>query len=138
MDQLTRISFSLESSLLEKWEQLRQEKGYKNRSEFFRDMVRSLLVERACQRDEEVVGAITLLYDHDTPGLANALTAQQHEHHAAILATTHVHLDHHHCVEVILVRARASQVQALAFQLQKQRGVLHGGLVMTATGSGLA
>jgi CopG family nickel-responsive transcriptional regulator len=135
---LERLSFSLERPLLERLEALRQEAGYANRSEYLRDLIRGRLVERAWELDQEAVGTITLVYDHHVHQLNEKLTALQHDHHDVIMATTHVHLDHHHCVEVILVRGRAGRIRAIADALGKQKGVLHGGLSMSATGKELA
>jgi CopG family nickel-responsive transcriptional regulator len=134
---LERLSFSLERPLLERLERLREEAGYGNRSELLRDMIRGRLVDRAWELDGEAVGTITLVYDHHTRRLNERLTELQHDHHEVILATTHVHLDHHHCVEVILVRGRAGRIRAIADALQKQKGVLHGGLSMSSTGKEL-
>lgn len=138
MPDLERLSFSLERPLLDRLERLREDAGYGNRSEFLRDMIRGRLVDRAWELDEEAVGTITLVYDHHARGLNEKLTGLQHDHHEVILATTHVHLDHHHCVEVILVRGRAGRIRAIADSLGKQKGVLHGGLSMSSTGKGLA
>ena len=138
MPDLERLSFSLERPLLDRLERLREEAGYGNRSEFLRDMIRGRLVDRAWELDEEAVGTITLVYDHHARGLNEKLTGLQHDHHEVILATTHVHLDHHHCVEVILVRGRAGRIRAIADSLGKQKGVLHGGLSMSSTGKELA
>ena len=137
MSDLERLSFSLDRSLLERLAALQVEAGYGNRSEFLRDMIRGRLVDRAWELDEEAVGTITLVYDHHVRRLNEKLTDLQHDHHEVILATTHVHLDHHHCVEVILVRGRAGRIRAIADALQKQKGVLHGGLSMSSTGKGL-
>ena len=137
MSDLERLSFSLDRSLLERLAALQVEAGYGNRSEFLRDMIRGRLVDRAWELDEEAVGTITLVYDHNVRRLNEKLTDLQHDHHEVILATTHVHLDHHHCVEVILVRGRAGRIRAIADALQKQKGVLHGGLSMSSTGKGL-
>jgi CopG family nickel-responsive transcriptional regulator len=134
---LERLSFSLERPLLDRLERLREEAGYGNRSEFLRDMIRGRLVDRAWELDEEAVGTITLVYDHHARGLNEKLTDLQHDHHEVILAATHVHLDDHHCVEVILVRGRAGRIRAIADALGKQKGVLHGGLSMSSTGKGL-
>jgi CopG family transcriptional regulator, nickel-responsive regulator len=135
---LERLSFSLERPLLQRLERLREDAGYANRSEFLRDMIRGRLVDRAWELDEEAVGTITLVYDHHARGLNEKLTDLQHDHREVILATTHVHLDHHHCVEVILVRGRAARIRAIADALGKQKGVLHGGLSMSSTGRELA
>jgi CopG family nickel-responsive transcriptional regulator len=135
---LERLSFSLERPLLERLERLREEAGYGNRSELLRDMIRGRLVDRAWELDGEAVGTITLVYDHHARRLNERLTELQHDHHEVILATTHVHLDHHHCVEVILVRGRAGRIRAIADALGKQKGVLHAGLSMSSTGQELA
>jgi CopG family nickel-responsive transcriptional regulator len=135
---LERLSFSLERPLLERLESLRGEAGYANRSEFLRDLIRSRLVERSWEIDKEAVGAITLVYDHHVRGLHARLTDLQHDHHGSILATTHVHLDHRHCVEVILMRGRAGAIRAVADALRRQKGVLHGGLSMSSTGGELS
>ncbi|MCU0290448.1 MAG: nickel-responsive transcriptional regulator NikR [Thermoanaerobaculaceae bacterium] len=138
MPDLERLSFSLERPLLERLERLREEAGYGNRSELLRDMIRGRLVDRAWELDGEAVGTITLVYDHHARRLNERLTELQHDHHEVILATTHVHLDHHHCVEVILVRGRAGRIRAIADALGKQKGVLHAGLSMSSTGQELA
>ncbi len=134
MGDLARLSFSLEQPLLERLEALREEAGYANRSEFLRDLIRARLVDRAWELDEEAVGTITLIYDHHARGLTDKLTDLQHDHHEVILAATHVHLDHHHCVEVILVRGRAARIRAIADGLKRHKGVLHGDLSMSSTG----
>ncbi len=95
MSDVIRQSFSMENSLWEKVEELVKESGYTNRSEFLRDIIREKLVEREWQsKAREVVGTITLVYDHHARLLGEKLTDIQHDHHEAILATTHVHLDH--------------------------------------------
>ncbi len=138
MGDLARLSFSLEQPLLERLEALRKEAGYANRSEFLRDLIRARLVDRAWELGEEAVGTITLVYDHHARGLTDRLTDLQHDHHELILASTHVHLDHHHCVEVILVRGRAARIRAIADGLKRHKGVLHGDLSMSSTGRELA
>jgi CopG family nickel-responsive transcriptional regulator len=137
MSDVERLSFSIERPLLVRIERLREQSGYANRSEFLRDMMRARLVEREWELNKEAVGTITLIYDHHARGLTDKLTDIQHNHHAAILATTHVHLDHHRCLEVILIRGRAARIRDIADALRKQRGVLHGDLSMTSTGHDL-
>lgn len=134
MGDLARLSFSLERPLLDRLEKLRREAHYGNRSEFLRDLIRDRLVQRVWKRNEEAVGTITLVYDHHTRGVNQRLVSLQHDHHALILATTHVHVDHDRCVEVILVRGRASRIRAVADTLRTLKGVLHAELSMTATG----
>ena len=134
MPDLERLSFSLERPLLERLERLREEAGYGNRSELLRDMIRGRLVDRAWELDGEAVGTITLVYDHHARRLNERLTDLQHDHHEVILATTHVHLDHDLCAEVVLCRGPASRLQAIADGLRQHKGVLHAALSMSSTG----
>ena len=137
MANLSRLSFSIERSLEEKLESLVRRSGYVNRSEFIRDLIRSRLVEEEWSGGAEAVGTITLVYDHDARGVAEKLTDVQHEHHHVVLAATHVHLDHKLCAEVIICRGRAEQIRAIADRLRQQKGVLHGALSMSSTGTAL-
>lgn len=137
MSELVRLSLSLERSLFDQLEKLVRKSGYGNRSEFVRDLVRDRLVKGEWDKDEEVLGTITLVYDHHRRQLTEKLIDLQHHHHAQVLVTTHVHLTHHLCAEVILVRGRASLVRKLADAIHQQKGVLHSELSMTSTGSEL-
>jgi CopG family nickel-responsive transcriptional regulator len=137
MPDLERLSFTIEKPLLGRLEKLMRRGRSRNRSEFIRDLIRSRLVEAQWEKDEEALGTVTLIYDHDTRQLSDKLTALQHEHHHAILATTHVHLDHHLCAEMIMVRGRALILRELAEQLGQQKGVLHSQLSMSSTGKQL-
>ena len=137
MTDLVRFSFSVERALAEKLESLRLENGYDNRSELIRDLIRARLVEEAWRADEEAVGAITLVFDHHAHGLHERLTDLQHEHHEDILATTHVHLDHDLCAEVVICRGPASRLEAIANGLRQHKGVLHAALSMSSTGKEL-
>ena len=137
MTDLARLSFSLDAELERKLEELVAASGYANRSEFIRDMIRDRLVESTWNDDLEAVGTITLVFDHHARGLHERLTDLQHEHHEVVLATTHVHLDHHLCAEVILCRGRAVAIRRMADELRQHRGVLHGTLSMSSTGKEL-
>ena len=134
MADLERLSFSIEKPLLDRLNQLVRASGYANRSEYIRDLLRAQLVKEAWDRNQEVVGAITLVYDHHVPGLAEKLVHLQHHRYANILATTHVHMDGHICVEVVLVKGRAGQVRQIADLLRRPKGVLHSELSMSSTG----
>jgi len=126
------------SALLGQFDQLIERKGYVNRSEAIRDLVRAALVEDQWERgDEETVGTVTIVYDHHTRDLADKLTEHQHSHHDAIISALHVHLDHHNCLEVVVVRGTADQVRRLADEMIGTKGVKHGKLAMTTTGQGL-
>ena len=137
MSDLVRLSLSLEKPLLDRLEKLVKTSGYTNRSEFVRDLVRQRLVEQEWDKDREVVGTITLVYDHHQRLLAKKLTELQHHHHDAVLATTHVHLSPHLCAEVIIMRTKASHIRKMADRLQQQKGVLHADLALASTGSRL-
>lgn len=137
MNDLERLSFTIEKPLLQKMEKLMRRGKFTNRSEFIRDLIRSRLVEAEWEHNEEALGTITLIYDHDTRQLSDKLTSLQHEHHHAVMATTHIHLDHHLCAEMIMCRGRAHVLRELAEQLGKQKGVLHSQLSMSSTGKQL-
>ena len=126
------------SDLLERFDQLISQRGYTNRSEAFRDLIREELVERAWESPaSEVVGTVTLVYDHHVRLLNEKLTDMQHEYHRSILSTLHVHLDHDNCLEVLVVKGRASEVQRIADALIATKGVKHGRLTITASGAEL-
>jgi CopG family nickel-responsive transcriptional regulator len=137
MPPLVRLSFSLEEPLSEALSGLVEGSGYTNRSEFIRDLIRDRMVAGQWQRDEEAVGTITLVFNHHLRRLAEKLTDLQHRHHHLVLTTTHVHLDAHLCIEVVLARGRAGDIRGLADALRQQKGVLHGALTLSSTGSSL-
>lgn len=134
MPNVVRFSASLDADLLERFDQATERRGYSNRSEALRDLIRDALVREEWQGDAEIVGTVTLVYDHHTRELADRLTRTQHDHHDIILSAMHVHLDHDNCLEVIAVQGRASVVQAVADALVGTRGVKHGKLTATTTG----
>jgi len=135
MADLTRFGISMDQRLLEQFDELINRKGYQNRSEAIRDLIRGALVEDQWSRpDEETVGTVTLVYDHHTRELADKLTEQQHDHHDLIISALHAHLDHHNCLEVIVVKGRADEVRRLADNLIGAKGVKHGKLVTSTTG----
>jgi CopG family nickel-responsive transcriptional regulator len=137
MAELIRMSLSLEKPLFDRLEKLVARSGYTNRSEYVRDMIRGQLVRQEWDSNAEVLGTITLVYDHHRRRLGEKLTDLQHEHHHAVLAATHVHLTHDLCAEVILVRDKARHVQTLADALRRQKGVLHADLSTASTGAAL-
>jgi CopG family nickel-responsive transcriptional regulator len=136
MTDLARFGVSIDQSLLESFDRLIAEKGYVNRSEAIRDLIRNTLVEDQISRNEATatVGTVTLVYDHHTRDLADKLTDHQHSHHDAIISALHVHLDAHHCLEVVVVRGTALEVKRLADELLGTKGVKHGKLVLTTAG----
>ena len=138
MSELSRIGVAIDSDLLQKFDRLISGRGYTNRSEAFRDLIRDELVERAWESpDSNVVGTVTLVYDHHVRMLSDKLTDLQHDHHRSILSTLHVHLDHDNCLEVLVVRGKASAVRKIADALISTKGVMHGRLTITTSGAEL-
>jgi CopG family nickel-responsive transcriptional regulator len=138
MGQITRFGISMDDKLLSRFDEYISQHGYANRSEAIRDLVRERLVKEEWQNEAaETVGTITLVYDHHQRELTEKLTEQQHHWHSQILSTLHVHLDAHHCLEVLAVRGKTSILRKIADQLISARGVKHGKLVMTSTGKNL-
>ena len=139
MTDLARFGISIDERLLERFDELIEGKGYSNRSEAIRDLIRNALVEDDWGKgDSETVGTVTLVYDHHTRDLSDKLTEHQHSHHDAIVSALHVHLDAHHCLEVVVVKDTARNVKRLADELIGTKGVKHGKLVTTTTGKDLS
>jgi CopG family nickel-responsive transcriptional regulator len=134
MSELVRFGVSLEKTLLERFDVLNREKKYTNRSEALRDLIRRELVQKEWREGGEVAGAITLIYDHHTRDLMAKVTDIQHDFQQLIISTQHIHLDHHHCLEIIAARGKAEEVQKLADALMSIKGVHHGTLSMSSTG----
>jgi CopG family nickel-responsive transcriptional regulator len=137
---LERIGVSLEDELLERFDKLITEKGYVNRSEAIRDLIRDALVQRSWSESggrEERVAVVTLVYDHDSSSLAQKLAHIQHENHKAVVSALHVHMDEHNCLEVLVLRGRAKDVVSMGEGLVSTKGVKYGKLVPATTGQDL-
>jgi CopG family nickel-responsive transcriptional regulator len=137
MGDVVRTGVSLEHDLLEKFDEAIGKKGYQNRSEAIRDLIRDHLVAEEIDKNQVVVGTLTIIYDHHRPNLTEKLVEAQHRAGTAVLAATHVHLDHHNCLEVIIMKGRGAELQDLANGILSLRGVKHGQLVVTSTGKDL-
>lgn len=138
MSELTRFGVSLEESLLEKFDRSIERKGYKNRSEAIRDLIRDQLVSEEWEHSErETVGVYSLVYDHHHGDLNKTLNHIQHNHLQVIVSSTHIHIDHHNCLEVIILRGKSDIIKKISDELGATRGVKHGKLIMTSTGSDL-
>jgi len=134
-DSVTRFSISMPGDLVRQLDLMSKEKGCANRSQAVADMARSRLVEHYGQvGDREIAGTITLVYDHHKRNIQGLLTDIQHDHGEVIIATMHVHLDHHNCMEVLAVRGRADAIKHVADNLIAAKGVKHGKLTVTTTG----
>lgn len=138
MGELSRIGVAIDSDLLKKFDDLIAARGYTNRSEAFRDLIRDELVEQVSQApDSEVVGTLTLVYNHHVRMLGDKLTDLQHEHYHHILSTLHVHLDHDNCLEVLIIRGKAQAVKTISDALISTKGVKHGRLTVTSNAKDL-
>lgn len=138
MGEVIRFGISADERLIEMFDNLIADKGYVNRSEAVRDLIRNALVEEQWKvGEEEAVGTVTLVYDHHSTDLADKLTEHQHSHHQEIVSTLHIHLDAHHCLEVVVLRGQARRIGRIASELIGTKGVKHGKFVATTTGDGL-
>jgi CopG family nickel-responsive transcriptional regulator len=138
MSGLSRIGVAIDTELLKQYDRLIGQRGYTNRSEAFRDLIRDELVEKAWESPaSKVVGTVTLVYDHHVRLLNEKLTSIQHDFHRNILSTLHVHLDHDNCLEVLVVKGKASDVRKVADALISTKGVKHGRLTITTSGADL-
>lgn len=124
MDEINRFSVSLPESLLQALDRGIIEKGYASRSEFIRDLIREKMVEEKWEQGAtSVVGVLTLIYDHHQGDLLNRMVEIQHNHHIHILCNTHVHVDHHNCIETIIIRGKAREIEKIAIEIGGLRGV---------------
>ena len=136
---VVRFSISVPGGLARQLDEMAHEKGYDNRSLAVADMIRAQLVEHRQEfADEEIAGTVTLVYDHHKQHVQAALTDIQHDHHEVIVSTLHVHLDHHNCLEVLVVRGKAGLIKRIADELIAAKGVKHGKLTVTTTGKDLS
>ena len=130
---LIRFGVSMEKSLLTEFDSLSRDKGYENRSEAIRDMVRDLLIDKKLREENaEGVGTLTLVYNHHQRELEEKLTGYQHDHLKSVVSTVHVHLSHRLCLEVLILRGKTREIRKVADGLIATKGVQHGKLVLTA------
>jgi len=137
MPDLARTGLSIDRELLAKFDVAIAKRNYKNRSEAVRDLIRDHLVGEEADSNKVVVGTLTIVYDHHRPNLTEKLVEAQHHAGGSVLAATHVHLDHHNCLEVVIMKGRSKELRHLADQILSLRGVKHGQLVITSTGKEL-
>jgi CopG family nickel-responsive transcriptional regulator len=135
MGKLVRFGVSLDENLLGKFDPFIARLGYRSRSEAIRDLIRERLVAEEWQADRgPAMGVLSLVYSHDVRDLSKKLTDIQHHHLGVILSTTHIHMDEHNCLEVVILKGAASEIQEVAGQLLSAKGVKHGKLITTTTG----
>lgn len=129
-----RVGVSFEPELLKKFDALIESKGYSNRSEAIRDLVRKSLIEAEIETEKGIViGTLTIIYNHDVGDVTNRLLHLQHHHLSEISSTTHIHVDEHTCLEVLVVWGKAKNVRKLSDNIKAIKGVRHGELVITKT-----
>lgn len=137
MTTLVRFGVSIEDDLLEQFDAQIQQKGYTNRSEAIRDLIRAQIVEQEWQTGKDTVATITMVYDHHTRELMGQLTHLQHSFDGEIKSVLHIHLDHHNCLEVLVVQGQGGLLKAFADKLGSIRGVKHSALTMATTGKSI-
>ena len=138
MGNTIRFGVSLDSDLLDRFDALCDQRGYQTRSEAIRDLLRSTLVEQEWEDSgQNIAATLTLVYDHHKSDLAQKVTNAQHDAHHLIITTLHVHLDHHNCLEVLVLKGPCSDVRALAERLIATKGVMFGRLSLATTGANL-
>jgi CopG family nickel-responsive transcriptional regulator len=133
-----RFGVSLDEVLLEKFDSLCAENGYKNRSEAVRDLIRNALVQQEWKDlGKEIVGTLTLIYDHHQSDLAQKITSIQHDALEVIITTLHVHIDECNCMEVLVLRGPGEKIRETAQRLISTKGIKHGKLNLSTTGKDL-
>jgi CopG family nickel-responsive transcriptional regulator len=133
MDKVVRTGIALPGGLLERFDAAIKKKGYKNRSEAVRDLVRDFLIEREwSEGDKEGIASLTLVYDHHSGTFMRKMASIQHEHPGLIRSTMHTHIDAHNCLEIIVLDGPMPEIKKLADSLLALKGVKHGKLVTTA------
>jgi CopG family nickel-responsive transcriptional regulator len=132
VEKITRFGVSIEPELLKKFDRMIKKEGYENRSEAIRDLIRGNIIEEKSKNpDEKVIGTLTMIYDHHTGNLTNKLLELQHNHNNEILSTTHIHVDHHNCLEVLVLKGKSGRIQKLADSIKALKGIKNGELVIT-------
>ncbi len=131
-EKITRFGVSMTPELLDKFDKIIKKKGYLNRSEAIRDIIRkSIVKEDTIDPESEVIGTLTMIYDHHEGKLTNKLLNLQHKHHNEILSTTHIHVDHRNCLEVLVLKGKTKEIKKLADNIRAIKGIKYGELVIT-------
>lgn len=119
-----RFGVSISEDLLRQFDQWVSEKGFPNRSEALRQMIRKEIARSHWEAEKGAVwGTVTLYYDHHSHDVSGSITELQHDHGSAIICTTHVHVDHDHCLEVIILNGSVQQIKDFLFDLSKMKGI---------------
>ncbi|MDL2279791.1 nickel-responsive transcriptional regulator NikR [Desulfovibrio sp. OttesenSCG-928-G11] len=139
MGSTIRFGVSLDSDLLERFDALCDQRAYQTRSEAIRDLIRNTLVQKEWEdSNKEIAATLTMVYDHHKSDLAQRVTGVQHDFHHLIITTLHVHLDHHNCLEVLVLKGPGAEVRDLGQRLISTKGVMYGKLSLATTGEDLS
>ncbi len=131
-EKITRFGVSVEPKLIRKFDKRIKKQGYENRSEAIRDLIRkNLITQKSLDPESESIGTLTMIYDHHTGNLTKKLLDLQHDHTDEILTTTHIHVDHDNCLEVLILKGKTKKIQKLADNIKSLKGIKHGELVIT-------
>lgn len=131
---VVRFGVSMEEELAKKFDNLLSKKGYSNRSEAIRDLIRNSLVDEEWEEGKEIAGAILFVYNHHKREIADRILDIQHDYNKIIQSSLHIHLDHSNCLEVVVVRGETREVGKLYDKLHSTKGVKHCSLAKTSTG----
>ena len=138
MNNIVRFGVSIDNKLLQWFDSVISDKGYVNRSEAIRDLIRDMMVkDETSDPESESIGTLTLVYSHDIKELADKLNDIQHHYHESIVTTIHIHLDEHNCLEVLILKGKTKDIQSIADKLLSVKNVRHGKLSITSTGKDL-
>jgi CopG family transcriptional regulator, nickel-responsive regulator len=135
---LTRFSVSLDKDLVRQFDAKIRTDRCPTRSKAVGDLIRSSLVQTEWRTGSEVAGAVVLVYDHHKRDIVRKLTDVQHDCHDAIISTQHVHLDHDNCLEIVAVRGKPGEIDAIVTRLKAVKGLKHVSLAAGTTGQRLA
>lgn len=141
MADLVRFGVSVEGSLLSSFDKLISEQGYETRSEALRDLMRDALIKKKLDDSPtqgEVIGSLTLVYDHHASGLLEEMTRVQHSFHDMVLSVMHLHVSHDDCLEILALRGTASNIIELSNNLLSLKGIKNGKLFLTLPSSAIA
>jgi len=129
---IERVGVSFEPRLLSKFDTLLKKRGYTNRSEAIRDLIRKEIIESEMKEEDcTVIGTLTIIYDHEIGNITNKLLHLQHHHHQEITFTTHIHVDDRTCLEIVVIRGQLSRVRKFSENIKALKGVKHGQLAIT-------
>lgn len=132
MKKITRFGVSIEPELLKKFDNIIKQKGYTNRSEAIRDLIRVNIIEESIKKPNSTsIGTLTIIYEHHIGNLTNNLLKIQHDHHNEILSTIHIHIDHDNCLEVLVLKGKTEKIMKLSENIKSLKGIKHGEMVLT-------